>query len=137
MRRHKRTFNNREGWKDKQRKRQSVASKFQSKPYLTEKSYSPYTETEHAEAESIPKQSPKAALTSCHPSSCCPAALTSQWDLQPCLCPCPWTWHPQQLWLFWPFCFRWRWSSLSSPSPSWIRLTSSHPASTSPVNRDS
>src|SRR5258706_13732227 len=116
MRRRKRTFSNMEGWKDIQRKRQSVASKFQSKPYSTEKSYSPYTETGHAEAESVPKQSPKAALTSCHPSSCCPAALTSQRDLRPCPCPCPWTWRPRRLWLFSPFCFDWRPTFLSSPS---------------------
>src|SRR5258706_3563436 len=125
-----------EGWKHRQRKRQLVESKFQSKLYSTEKSYSPYTETEHAEAESVSKPSPKVALTSCHPSSCCPAALTSQRVRRPCLCLLPWTWKsPRRLGLFWPFSHLFWRSCLSSPSPSSFRPTSSHPASTSPVKR--
>src|SRR6267154_5947534 len=94
-----------EGGKDEQRKRHVVASRVQSKPYRARKPDSPYTDIELAEAESEPKHSPRVALTSCHPSSCRPAALTSQLGLRPCLCPCPWPWRPWRHRLSCPFAF--------------------------------
>src|SRR5258706_14709170 len=125
-----------EGEKDEQRKRHVEASKVQSKSYNSKKSYSPKRDTERAEAESVPKHSPKVALTSCHLSSCRPAALTWQLSLRPWPCLCPWTSRPRRLEPFWPSVFRW-WRPFPSPSPFSSRPTSSHPASTSPVNRDS
>src|SRR6267154_4977178 len=97
-----------EGGKDEQRKRHVVASRVQSKPYRARKPDSPYTDIELAEAESEPKHSPRVALTSCHPSSCRPAALTSQLGLRPCLClSLPSPSRRRRLWLCWPFAFRW------------------------------
>src|SRR5882757_4758614 len=139
MRRRKRTSSSTEGGRDEQRKRHELTSKVQSKSYKLRKSERPEEDTERAEAESEPKNSPRAALTSCHPSSCRPAALTSQRDLQPCLCPCPWPWRLWWHQLFWPFAFLLGRSFPSSPSPSssCLRPTSSHPAWTSPTKRDS
>src|SRR5258706_6077356 len=139
MRRRKRVFNSMEGGKDIQRKRHIDASTVQSKSYRPKNPDNPYADIERAEAESKPKYSPRVALTSCHSSSCCPAALTSQLDLQPCLCPCPWPWR---LWWhrsFWPFAFRFGRPFPSSPSlsSSCRLLTSSHPDLTIPVKRDS
>src|SRR5258706_6389124 len=103
----RREYRIQEGGKDMQRNRQSVTSKTQSKPYKSEKSYSPKGETERAEAESVPNWSPKRALTSCHPSSCCPSTFPSSTCLRPCLCLfCPWRERPRWLWLVWPFCFQ-------------------------------
>src|SRR5258706_3563075 len=121
-----------EGGRDIQRKRHDVANKVQSRSYKPRKSYKPNVETEQAEAESVPKHSPKVALTSCHLSSCCPAVLTSQRVLRPCPClSCLWTWRPRRLGPFWPFSFRLWQSSLSFPSPASPRRTSCHPSSAS------
>src|SRR6266853_6451165 len=86
MRRRKRTSSSTEGGRDEQRKRHELTSKTQSKSYKLKKSAQPEEDIERAEAESEPKNSPRVAPTSCHPSSCRPAALTSQPGLRPCLC---------------------------------------------------
>src|SRR5258708_12520714 len=72
-----------EGGRDRQRKRAKPQSKEKSKPYKSKNSYSPIPVTELAEAESVPKLSPKAALTSCHLSSCSPSSLTLTRFLRP------------------------------------------------------
>src|SRR5258706_8321280 len=136
MRGCKREFKIETGGRDIQRKRQLPESKTQSKPYTSKNENSPNVYTGRAEAASVPKQSLKVALTSCHPSSCCPAALTSQRVRQPCPCLLLWTSRPWRLGPCQPFSFWWWRSFLSSPSPSCsFRPTSSHPSSTSPVKR--
>src|SRR5258706_9258411 len=101
---HKREFKIMEGRKDIQRKWQDETSRVQSKLYSIKNS--PRQDTESTKAESIPKRKPKAAPTSCHLSSCCPAALTWQQDLRPWPCLFPWTLHPWQLGPSWPFVFQ-------------------------------
>src|SRR5258706_2949553 len=109
MRRRKQEFKIETGGRDIQRKRHVPESKTQSRPYTSKNANSPKVDTGRTEATSIPKHSPKPALTSYHPSSCCPAALTLNRVHQPCPCLWPWTcpWHPLRLGPYQPFPFSW------------------------------